>query len=111
MPKLFRIDIQGARRSGSNNRHNANYQILAETALDAVIASIRRWSATDRSNDEISYISLEQNANEVIEVEGRVDLRNLEFMPNDPESGEASSPVVVEVDLVAAEATEVLHSM
>lgn len=79
MPKLFVVEIQGARTSGHPSR-TETYQLIAETAPDALIASLRRWSASDRNNDDIRYVNLSQNMNEVIEVEGRVDLRNVEFL-------------------------------
>ena len=80
MPKLFRVEITG---DPNVARGRANYQLMAETAADAVIASIRRWTAADRSNDEITFINLAQDGREVIEVEGRVDLHNIEFLSND----------------------------
>ena len=79
MPKLFTVEIQGVSASGHSGR-SGNYQLIAETAADALIASLRRWSASDRNNDDIRYVNLSQNMNEVIEVEGRVDLRNVEFL-------------------------------
>lgn len=89
MPKLFTVEIQGVHGSGGGpSGRTGIYQLIAETAADALIASLRRWSASDRSNEDIRYVSLTQNMNEVIEVEGRVDLRNVEFLSDVP----ATSP-------------------
>lgn len=85
MPKLFTVEIQGMQESESRHSgRSSSYQLIAETAADALIAALRRYSAADRNNDDIRYVNLSQNMNEVIEVEGRIDLRNVEFLSEIP---------------------------